>query len=93
MELITYIGVIVGEYENYFMQSNNTVYTLATAQFNENSFPRSVQLSKVHRNQNPLPTQEGDDDYNIPDHTPSSSNKRLEPWHIMLERKLSPPIA
>ena len=74
------------------MQSNNTIFTSATVQFDENSFPRSVAQNKMRRNPNPLPTQGGDDDWDIPDLTPSSSNKRQEPRQRTVERSPSPPI-
>ena len=90
---MTYIGVAVGQFGNRFMRSNNTIFTSATAQFDENSFPRSMAQNKKHRNPNLLPTQGGDDDQDIPDLTPSSSNKRQEPRQQPVERSPSPPIA
>ena len=90
---MTYIGVTIGQYGNRFMCSNNTIFTSATVQFDENSFPRSVAQNKMHRNPNPLPTQGGDDDRDIPDLTPSSSNKWQEPRQQTVERSPSPPIA
>ena len=78
-ELMTYIGVAIGQYGNCFMCSNNTVFTSATAQFDENIFPRSMQQSNMCGNKNPLPAQGGDDDHEISDLTPSSSNKRQDP--------------
>ena len=74
------------------MQSNNTVFTSATTQFDENIFPRSVQQSNVCGKINPLPTQGGDNNCEIPDLTPSSSNKRQEPRQQLSEREPSPPI-
>ena len=61
-------------------------------QFDENSFPRSVQQSKMCRDSNPLPTQGRDDDWDITDHTPSSSTKRQKPRCQLPERDPSPPI-
>ena len=78
-ELITYIGVVVEQYGNRFMWSNNTVFTSATVQFDKNVFPRSVQQSNVYRNINPPPTQGGDNNCEISDLTPSSSKKWQEP--------------
>ena len=75
------------------MCSNNTIFTSATAQFDENSFPRSVAQNKMRRNPNPPPTQGGDDDRDIPDLTPSSSNKRQEPRQQPVDRSPSPPNA
>ena len=61
-------------------------------QFDENSFSRSIQQSNVCGNKNPLLTQGGDDDREIPDLTPSSSNKRQEPRQQQVDRSPSPPI-
>ena len=61
-------------------------------QFDKNVFPRSVQQSNVYRNINPPPTQGGDNNCEIPDLTPSSSNKRQEPRQQMPDRESSPPI-
>ena len=47
----------------------------------------------MRRNPYPPPTQEGDDDQDIPDLTPSSSNKRQEPRQQTVDRSPSPPIA
>ena len=90
---MTYIGVAIGQFGNRFMQSNNTIFTSATAQFDENSFLRSVVQNKMRRNPNPPPTQGGDDDWDIPDLTPPSSNKRQEPRQQAVDRSPSPPIA
>ena len=64
---MTYISVAIEQYGNRFMQSNNTVFTSATTQFDENIFPRSVQQSNVCGKINPLPTQGGDNNCEIPD--------------------------
>ena len=75
------------------MQSNNTIFTSATAQFDENSFLRGVAQKQMHSKTHPPPTQGGDDDQDIPDLTPSSSNKRQEPRQQTIHRSPSPPIA